>query len=133
MTPAQELAAAADKLDALASDASGGPWVVERCEDFLEKQVSWSLPGIERWRGLSNDVQFGEDEATARYVAAMNPLVGQALAEMLRRFEYACESDSHRIYEMWRSPELQRVESRIPGLLAALDLARLINGTGSKD
>jgi hypothetical protein len=84
MTPAARLLAAADLLDKRAGEATEGPWTVERWEDFLGEQVTWSLPGIERWRGLKNDVQLGEDEATARYIATMHPEVGKALATALR-------------------------------------------------
>lgn len=84
MTPAQRLLAAADLLDKRAREATAGPWMVERWEDFLGKQISWSLPSIERWRGISNDVQLGEDEATTRYIATMHPEVGKEQAAWLR-------------------------------------------------
>lgn len=127
MTPAEVLAAAADKLDALTSGASDGPWEVCSHTDMLNPGgPSWFLDGIERWRGLTNNVQLGEDEGTARYIAAMNPLVGSLLAQVLRRFADACERDSRPTHDRWSRP--QRVDDRIPGLTAALDLAYLIIG-----
>lgn len=85
MTPAEVLAAAADRLDALIAGASDGPWQVEGLKETpVSDETTWYLEGIERWRGMTNSVHLGEDEGTARYIAAMNPLVGKALAEVLR-------------------------------------------------
>lgn len=113
MTPAEELTAAADKLDALVAGASDGPWAVDSHLDMLDPPRTWHLEGIERWRGLTNNVQLGEDEGTARYIAAMNPLVGKAMVEMLR--EEAAEA---RLYRGRRPDHLSR---------HALRFARLIN------
>lgn len=84
MTPADELTAAADRLDALVAEASDGPWRVESHLDPLTPPRTWHLDGIERWRGLTNNVHLGEDEGTARYIAAMDPQCGAVLAEWLR-------------------------------------------------
>lgn len=130
MTPAEELAAAADKLDALIAGAAPDWRVVD--------DNTLALPVIEMpaMIGLAKTSRTytvaGPNDATTLYIAAMNPLVGRALVEMLRRFELACMDPSYQVLERWRSPEMQRIEKRIPGLLAALDLARLINGDGEK-
>lgn len=82
MTPADELAAAADKLDALIAAATDGDWSAlamlgaETGSDVLA--VSNDAPA-----GWSS-VAHGISDADAAYIAAMNPLVGKALAEWLR-------------------------------------------------
>lgn len=105
MTPAEVLAAAADRLDALAKAATAGPWTAEAnsCITRLPSGVahefsSWAVfspemddenpttmvAGPERdprdqklWGGIWESVD-------ARYIAAMNPLVGKALAAVFR-------------------------------------------------
>jgi hypothetical protein len=71
------------ELRALASEATPGPWDVESYThyDIAPPTATWSIPGLERWHGLPNNVHFGTDEATARYVAAVSPDVVTALLD----------------------------------------------------
>ena len=133
MTPAQELAAAADKLASLIADATDGPWSAEAssCINRLpggiaEEFVAWdvsspviddeggrtAVAAVERdprdeslWGGIWNP-------ADAAYIAAMNPLVGKALAEWLR--------------DMVSDTYLGSISRG-----RALAIARLVNGGGS--
>jgi hypothetical protein len=147
VTPAEVLAAAADKLDALVEDASDGPWTAEASScitrlpgGVAHEFVSWAVFSPEpdeedpttmvagperdpRDQKLWGGIWKAEDAA---YIAAMNPLVGKALADVLRRFGNACERDMSSTHDLWSRPS--RVDDRIPGLTAALDLARLIIG-----
>lgn len=124
MTPAEVLAAAADKLDALITEAAPD-WQ-------LSESNHLALPLIEMpymngmLKGQPGYTVSGPNDATTFYIAAMNPLVGSLLAQVLRRFADACERDSRPTHDQWSRP--QRVDDRIPGLTAALDLARLIVG-----
>lgn len=72
-TPAEELTAAADKLDALLSKL-GDRWVV----DVAVLTNSFS------WLGPSHDA-LTATWPQAAYIAAMNPDVGRTLAALLRR------------------------------------------------
>ena len=118
MTPAKELAAAAAKLDALAAEATDGPWILAKHEDGR-------ILGIDAHDGYDDVVTTGEvscmaycyggtstieaTDADWRYIAAMNPLVGKALAAWLR---HEAEGAAHGL-----------------GVLnPTLDLARAING-----
>lgn len=123
MTPAEELAAAADKLTDRLKHTTPGPWEVYGDGDRRLSIVG----GKDREYGVVEDYELNPDDA--HYLAAMNPLVGEALAVMLRRLSEACERDARPAHDRWSRP--QRVDDRIPGLTAALDLARLINGITS--
>lgn len=121
MTPAEVLAAAADKLDALASGASDGPW-----RDLLMGSEGSKVLAGGNTVSTARHIALARGSGDATYIAAMNPLVGRLLAQVLRRFTDACERDSRPTHDQWSRP--QRVDDRIPGLTAALDLARLIIG-----
>jgi hypothetical protein len=111
MTPAEELAAAADKLDALASGATQGP-------QFADEVMLASIRGTH--------------EEDAAYIAAMNPLVGKALAVLLRAFAGAVAREYLVFHEMWNDEQrLRSMATHMDGLHEALDLARLINGSES--
>lgn len=74
MTPAEELRAAAEKLRALAAEASEAPWTVNRwgnveSADFSEAAEVWPI-----------QAKPGNDAA---YIAAMHPGVGTTLADWL--------------------------------------------------
>lgn len=133
MNPAEELATAADKLDALASEASDGPWI-------LAKHKDGRILGIDAHDGYDEVITTGDVNCMAycyggtstieaidadwRYIAAMNPLVGKALAEYLR-------GAGHRLSS--RSDDYQAVLADRGVLFDAyyghaLALARLING-----
>ena len=130
MTPGELLAAAADRLDALVANASDGPWEVGSHYDMLyPDRPSWFLDGVERWRGMTNNVNVGEDEGTARYIAAMNPLVGKALATMLRTFANEYVRETRHFHEMWNeAARVRMIGDRFPGFAQALELARIIVG-----
>lgn len=105
MTPAEELAQAADKLDALASVAVEGPW--RAADGGADNGCMW-IDTAEHHHAFS----FHGFPVSGRYVAAMNPLVGKVLAEWLReQSSAAAVRDGH---SAW-----------------ALRIARLINGGAS--
>lgn len=121
MTPAERLLAAADLLEKRAGEATPGPWAVGSHLDALTPPRTWHLEGIERWRGLANNVGLGEDEATATYIATMHPEVGKVLAAWLRELgeetvadegDY-CEGNGHStIVKSRRTHELhERVDA----------------------
>lgn len=112
MTPAEELAAAADKLDALVVGATEGPWR----ELLMGSEGSKVLAGGNTV-STARHVALARGPADAAYIAAMNPLVGKALAEMLRT-----EAAEAAIY---RSHHLEFIFRH------ALRFARLINGTAT--
>lgn len=71
------------ELRALAAGATPGPWEIDSRThyDVAPSATDWQIPDLERWRGYANPVGFGEDEATARYVAAVSPDVVTALLD----------------------------------------------------
>lgn len=74
-----------DDLRALAAAATPGPWHLESHLDMLDPPATWHIADLERWRGYTNNVGFGEDEATARYVAAVSPDVVLGLLDEIGR------------------------------------------------
>lgn len=87
VTPAETLAAAAEKLKRLASDATPGPWEA----DYFDISQHWRIGYDEVtsdevdcmaycYGGSSKGLRRTED---ANYIATMNPAVGLALAEVL--------------------------------------------------
>jgi len=129
MTPAEELAAAADKLDALLAETAPDWRLTD--DNHLALSMIEMANMIGSTQTSSTFTLSGPNDRTTQYIAAMNPLVGKALADLLHRFELACLDPANQVRESWRAPERQGIENRIPGLMAALDLARLINGTAS--
>lgn len=141
-TPAEELLAAADKLDRLVAEATPGPWTGRVFDDAWHQYADViGKQEVEQYSGsytvTTALVAGGASEVAApgwlfpgnaSYIAAMNPFVGQALVDLLRRLATACGRDVRP--PTW-SLDSQRVDDRIPGLTVALDLARLLNGTGS--
>jgi len=121
VTPAEVLAAAADKLDALTAEATDGPWI-------LAKHKDGRILGIDAHDGYDEVVTTGNVECMSycyggtstieatdadwRYIAAVNPLVGKALAAWLRH-------------------EAQGAAHGLGVLLPTLTLARLIIGDES--
>lgn len=79
------------ELRALAAAATPGPWEAEgeTRYDYFPPATSWRIPDLERWSVYTNDVGFGEDEATARYVAAVDPDVVTALVDEVERLRAA--------------------------------------------
>ena len=87
MTPAEELAKAADKLNGLIGDATDGPW-------FQAPEIDGVFHGrmtVVRPEHGKRIVSVGqtrphygaEAEANVAYIAAMNPIVGKALVDWL--------------------------------------------------
>lgn len=120
MTPAEELTAAANKLDRWASEATPGPWVVwggsERslvCTTVEGCTCGGGLEGYghEPGCGLEQPPDINATHEDAAYIAAMNPLIGTALASALRE-----EADQADVLK----PNICLVE-----------IARLINGGAS--
>lgn len=154
LTPAQELRAAADYLDAQRADTTPGPWFVADCEGHLQmwhepalRHVrrdddgalrGYSLPGsytsthqiaehhdLETW-DEGEDPADDERRATFRYIEAMHPPTGEHLAAALRAA--ADEYD-----------QVDRINTRNPGrdatrtmahplTISLLDVARSVNG-----
>jgi hypothetical protein len=134
-TPAAELSAAADLLDALAAAAMPGPW-------RYNPRKQWHVPeDLPRRRNGEEFVGAGPLDATvcvaatgpadepqsmadARYIAAMNPTVGRAIAAWLR--------DTAGIAErMWEQHGADYGDDEATSLVAdvyeqALDLARAV-------
>lgn len=80
-------------LRALAAVATPGPWFPERSQDYPgAPDVDWILL-ISRWQGSSmlNTVGFGDDEDTARYVAAVSPDVVVGLLDEIDRLRARLE------------------------------------------
>ena len=131
MTPAQELTAAADKLDALVAGATDGPWTGRIFDDARHQYADViGKQEVEQYSGsytvTTALVAGGTPEiaepgwlfpGNAAYIAAMNPLVGKVLLEMLR--EEAAEA------AIFRGPHPEHLFRH------ALRFARLINGGGS--
>ena len=68
-----------EEIRRLLEAATPGPWEAESSHDYLDGVTTWRISGLERWRGLTNAVTFGEDEGTARLVAAAPALAAEAL------------------------------------------------------
>jgi len=124
MTPAEELTQAADKLDALAAEATVGPWTGRIFDDAWHQYADViGKQEVEQYSGsytvTTALVAGGASEiaepgwlypGNAAYIAAMNPLVGKALAAWLRH-------------------EAQGASHGLGVLMPTLTLARLINGS----
>lgn len=122
VTPAEELITAAFKLDALLAGAAPD-WRVTDDNHLalpvIEMPAMVGLATTSRTYAIS-----GPNDATTLYIAAMNPLVGKVLAEMLR----------FRATTLGGLPELTQIEvcKRPHGnSLHLLEIARLINGSAS--
>ena len=79
MTPAEELTAAADMLDALVAEATDGPW-----RDLLMGSEGSKVVAGGNTVSTARHIALARGSADATYIAAMNPLVGKALAELFR-------------------------------------------------
>jgi hypothetical protein len=133
MTLAEELARAADKLDALAAEATDGPWTGRIFDDACHQYADViGKQEVEQYSGsytvTTALVAGGTSEiaqpgwlypANAAYIAAMNPLVGKALAEWLR-------AEGSRLD---RSPAAFGGAPLFKPQPEAMTLARLINGS----
>lgn len=112
MTPAEELRAAADRLDKLAGGATQGPWRTDEIGNpFCSAIVVAGRPSKRARVELAETLH----DADAAYIAAMNPLVGKALVKAFRD-------------EAEESARYARAALRDDGHPALLALARLING-----
>lgn len=77
-TPAEELRAAAERLDSLTAAAPGGDWRPGGVGNF-----GWTVHcGPDQ--GVETDDDGAEGLALGAYIAAMGPVVGRALAAWLR-------------------------------------------------
>lgn len=120
MSPAEELRAAADRLEALAKDATPGPW---RSAEQTHGE----------WFGIQSEhfaLGTAFEQADATHIAAMHPGVGLALSAWLRQAaidEWAhgrpdcCEDGCDECDDDLLAPHLRR----------ALAVARAINGSAS--
>lgn len=107
MTHAEELDTAADKLDALASGASDGPW-----RDLLMGSEGSKVLAGGNTVSTARHIALARGSGDATYIAAMHPLVGESLAELLR--EQSVAAFVRHGHSAW-----------------ALNIARLINGGAS--
>lgn len=135
MTPADELVAAADKLDALVAQTTDGPWVTTREIDGYRAD-RWTVVKAGGKRVVTVDqtrVHWDSAaEANVAYIAAMNPLVGKDHASLLREFAVHVERRWRDFHEMWNTEQrIRMIADHAPGLHAALRIARRINGTSS--
>ncbi|MEV6180162.1 hypothetical protein [Streptomyces sp. NPDC052015] len=125
MTPADELRTAAEKLRALATAATPGPWRDHDTHLGQYGHTATVLSGernttdLRAWLPTMSQESWDETRnvwADAAYMAAMHPLVGLALADWLDiAVEYA---------DRW-PPDAQ---TNSPFRLGALAVARAING-----
>jgi len=118
MSAAVELRTAADKLRELAEGATPGPWGWKPANpNKLGPLHDASLTGPSCHLTSGDDVWIRD----AVYIAAMHPLVGAALADLLDDVAEHAESND----EFDGFPP----ESVITGYAPALRIARLINGS----
>lgn len=119
---AAELRAAATRLRALAESATPGPWLVED-DSWDGWQVIMPPDGIPGVSIVAGNIPQGDDEGEcdSHYIAAMNPLVGLALADLLD--DVAEHAESNDAYDGFPPAEV------ITGYAPALTIARLINGS----
>ncbi len=118
MSAAAELRTAADKLRELAEGATPGPWGWKPANpNKLGPLHDASLTGPSCHLTSGDDVWIRD----AVYIAAMHPLVGLALADLLDDVAEHAESND----EFDGFPP----ESVITGYAPALRIARLINGS----
>lgn len=112
MTPAEELHAAATLLrDRLVSAATDGPWHVIEYEPMIRDTYNFeaglgTTPDEPDIAGHGYEGGGFDRICDARYVAAMHPGVGAALADWLdaaaahvRASYVCCDSGAHRCYE----------------------------------
>lgn len=130
MTPTEVLAAAADKLDALIAEAAPD-WHLSESNHLALSLIE--MPYMNGMlKGQPGYTVSGPNDATTQYIAAMNPLVGKALAGMLRTFGSEYVRETRHFHEMWNEDaRVRMIGDRFPGFTEALSLARLILGDES--
>lgn len=112
VTPAEELAEAADKLEALTTKVVDGPW-----RDMqMGSEGSIVLAGGNTV-STSRRVAMTREFAEAEYIAAMSPLVGKALVAVFREWVLVARFGEEHLHRC--------------GGMETLTLARLINGSAS--
>lgn len=89
--------AAADKLDALMTDSTPGPWHANVTEIYgdVSRPIQWVSS---TWRRAPSETRGNGDAA---YIATMNPDVGHRLAVLLRFNANIIETVSPDRLEMW--------------------------------
>ena len=135
MTPAEELTAAADRLDGLVTKTIPGPWATAGRDGEWERPIVMETltenepdPDSEQTNFVVAEMRHGYTwVGDAAYIATMDPLVGKALAEYLRGAGHQLAS---------RSADYQAVLADRGVLFDAyyghaLEIARLINGGAS--
>ena len=127
MTPAAELRTAASKLRELAQRATPGPWRLgsDRWAALVadRKHPDRMVGGGWEWDDAYGGCLVAESlmRPDREYIAAMNPLVGVALAGLLD--EVAGHAESNDKFDGFPP------ESVITGYTPAVTIARLINGS----
>ena len=127
MSAAAELRTAASKLRELAQRATPGPWRLGRWAALVadRKHPDRMVGGGWEWDDAYGGCLVAESlmRPDREYFAAMNPLVGAALADLLDGVaEHAESNDEHDGFPP---------ESVITGYTPAVTIARLINGSAS--
>lgn len=85
MTVAEEPTAAADKLDAVLAEATSAPWLVRVASTGIRSSEPYAWVIAPAVGGMAiAERHNGGTVADMRYIAAMNPDVGRALAALLR-------------------------------------------------
>ena len=115
---------ASQRIREVSTAATPGPWFIEEVGDFGDKSAS--LP-IGRWRGMRDNVGFGEDFATAEHVALWDPEVAlvvaawidKAAADLWAHGPLCCDDGCTSCDDSMWAPHVRQ----------ALRLARKITGT----
>ncbi len=127
MTPAEELTAAADKLDALAAKTTYGAWRFDSHTYDAERFGSgWDVDGPH-----GGYIARLAAKGDAAYIAAMNPLGGKALAQWLRYEAETLASDPSDYCGERSELDDECGDWYCGAVDRALEIARLINGGGS--
>ncbi|HEY9367020.1 hypothetical protein [Streptomyces sp.] len=125
MTPAEELTAAADRLNELVAKATPGRWKLWGMEVLADidgtSNVDTALP-VAR-----TSHEAGLRTFNATYIAAMNPLVGKALAEWLRVEARRYAKHPPNVQDFFAGD----IEGEERELDYCVRIARLINGSRS--
>lgn len=81
------------ELRALAEAAGEREWgPAETSGDVSDGSRSWQVGGVVRWNGYTNVINCGDDEATARFLAAVHPL---AVLEVVDGYETLAATQPH--------------------------------------
>ena len=69
-----------DSIRARLEAATPGPWTASSIRDG--ETTTWIVEDVGRWKGFTNSISLGGDEATARFIAHAREDIGFLLAEL---------------------------------------------------